>query len=122
VAKLVPDLRNTRVLVVVWAMPGCGACDDYLPIFLQQVEAHRQQGAPFHVWSPGRQIKPGEIPVLLYDASSENEELQDFADRLKVTATPTTYVLTHWGTTKVEGAVDANEIDKLLNTAQRSNR
>jgi hypothetical protein len=119
---MMPDLRHTRVLVVVWAMPGCGACDEYLPMFLDQVAAMQKNGAPFHVWSPGKTIEPGEIPVLLYDAASESEELQDFADRLKVTATPTTCVLTRWGATKVEGALDVPAVQRLLYQAQRSNR
>jgi thiol-disulfide isomerase/thioredoxin len=119
---LIPDLRNTRVIVVVWAMPGCGACDEYLPMFLKQVHAHRAHGAPFHVWSPGKPIEPGEIPVLLYDAASENEELQEFADRLGVSATPTTFMLTRYGVSKAEGAVSPSEVDQLLYAAQRANR
>ncbi len=117
-AKLVPDLRNTRVIVVVWAMPGCGACDDYLPKFLARVDAFNQNGAPFLVWSPGKAIAPGQIPVLLYDAASTDAELQDFADKLKVTATPTTCVLTHWNTSKIEGAVPEDQIDEILMAAQ----
>jgi hypothetical protein len=118
---MIPDLKNTRVLVVVWAMPGCGACDEYLPMLLKQIEAHKSHGAPFHIWSPGKAIEPGEIPVLLYDAASEDEELQEFADRLGVSATPTTYLLTRYGTSKIEGAVPSSDIDQLLYAAQRSN-
>lgn len=121
-AKLIPDLRNTRVLVVVWAMPGCGACDDYLPKFLARVDAFRAQGVPFNVWAPGQPLLATDIPVLLYDAASKDEELQDFADKLKVTATPTTCVLTRSNTAKIEGAVPDDEIDQILDAAQRSNR
>jgi len=119
---MIPDLRHTRVLVVVWAMPDCGACDEYLPMFLQQVATHRANGAPFNVWAPGKAIMPGEIPVMLYDAAAENDELQAFADRLGVSATPTTCMLTRNGTTKIEGAIGSAEVDQLLQAAQRANR
>lgn len=117
------DLRNTRALVVVWAMPGCGACDEYLPVFLERVAiAQKTHGVPFKVISGNQKVEPGEIPILLYDAAAENEGLQDFADRLGVTATPTTCMLTRHGTTKIEGAIPAGEIDKLLYAAHRANR
>jgi hypothetical protein len=119
---MVPDLANTSVLVIVWAMPGCGACDEYLPMFLKQVAAHQGHGAPFHVWRPGQALEPGQIPVLLYDAASEDEELQALADRLGVSATPTTCLLTRWTAQKVEGAISASDVDQLLYTAQRANR
>lgn len=116
------DLRNTRVLVVVWAMPGCGACDQYLPVLTKRINALKRQGAPFHIWAPGDVLSSGQIPVMFYDASAENEELQAFADQLGVTATPSTYVLTKNGTTKVEGALPPEEIDKLLVDAIHANR
>jgi|WetSurMetagenome_2_1015567.scaffolds.fasta_scaffold180879_3 hypothetical protein len=116
------DLRTTRVLVVVWAMPGCGACDEYTPVFLKRINAFKKAGAPFHVWQPGDVLAPGQIPVMFYDASAENEELQAFADQLKVTGTPTTCVLTHGSVSKVEGSVPAEKIDKLLQSAISSNR
>lgn len=119
---MIPNLDRTRALLVVFAMPGCGACDDYLPKFMKQVDAYRAQGAPFRVWSPGQPIRPGEIPVLFYDAAAENDELQEFADRLKVTATPTTCMLTRYGTTKIEGAVGDAEVSQILNAALRANQ
>jgi hypothetical protein len=116
------DLANTRVLVVVWAMPGCGACDEYMPVFTERVAAAQANGAPFKLCPPSKTVAPGEIPVLFYDAASENEELQDFADKLGVTATPTTCMMTRYGTTKIEGAIPPGEIDKLLYAAHRANR
>ncbi|MGH7176517.1 MAG: thioredoxin fold domain-containing protein [Tepidisphaeraceae bacterium] len=116
------DLRNTRVMVVVWAMPGCGACDEYLPIFEQRLTWFRKNGAPFHIWRPGDVLSKGQIPVMFYDAASDNEELQAFADRLGVSATPTTYVIAQSGSLKVEGLVPEAEIDDLLHTAIDANR
>ena len=113
------DLGNTRVLLVVFAMPGCGACDEYIPKFLRKVKAH---GAPFRVMDADAQAAPGEIPVMLYDAASENKELQEFADSLGITATPTTCLMTRRaGTVKIEGAVPPAEVDQLLQDALSAN-
>jgi len=115
------DLSNTRALVVVFAMHGCGACDDYLPKFMDRVAAWQEAGAPFHVWSPGDQLAPGQIPVLLYNASTQDDELQGFADRLSVKVTPTTYVMTRWKTSKLEGSISDEKIDGLLRSAYHAN-
>lgn len=120
-AMIPTDLSNTRALVVVFAMHGCGACDDYLPKFMERIEAWQAAGVPFHVWSPGDQLEPGQIPVLLYDASAQDDDLQGFADKLSVKVTPTTYVMTRWNTTKAEGSIDADKLDGLLRSAYRAN-
>jgi hypothetical protein len=118
------DLGNTRVLLVVFGMPGCGACDEFVPKFLERVTAFQKQGAPFRVVQGNdKKIEPGEIPVMLYDAAAENEGLQDFADSLGISATPTTCMLTRRsGTTKIEGAISPAEVDVLLQAAVRANR
>jgi hypothetical protein len=116
------DLSRTNVLLVVFMMDGCGACEDYTPKFMQRVEAFRAQGVPLRVMGVGsKPLKAGEIPVMLYDAAAPDDELQAFADRLGVTATPTTCLLTRSGTTKVEGAIEPADIDKLLLAAHRAN-
>ena len=114
------DLGNTRVLIVVFAMPGCGACDEFIPELLSKIKKH---GEPFHVVSKNSKITPGEIPVMLYDAAAEDSELQAFADGLGITATPTTCLMTrNFGTVKIEGAVESAEIDQLLRDALTANR
>lgn len=121
-SALIPDLRNTNVVLVVFAMHGCAACDTYLPQFRDQVEDHIAHGAPFRVWSPGQPLRRGEIPVLFYDAAAKDDDLQDFADRLGITATPTTCMLTRAGAAKIEGAVSSEEVERLLTSAQNANR
>lgn len=74
------------------------------------------------MWSPGEEISPDEIPVIYYDAAAQNDELQNFADRLGITAAPTTCLMTRNGTYKVEGAIALGDIDKLLIAAQNANR
>lgn len=117
-----PDLQNVRVLLLVFAMPGCGACDEYLPRFEKHVRAFQRQGVPFHFWRPGQPIAAGSIPVLVYDAAADNVELQAFADRLGITATPTTAMMTRTNTAKIEGAIDDDHIDRLLYAAATANR
>lgn len=118
----VPDLRNTKAVIVVFAMHGCPPCEEYLPQLRERLEAHIAHGAPFHIWAPGEQIYPGTIPVLFYDAASEDDELQALADRLKISATPSTCLLTRTGTSKVEGSMSADKIDQLLLSARNANR
>jgi hypothetical protein len=118
----VPDLRNTKAVIVVFAMHGCPPCEEYLPRLTERLQEHAAGGAPFHVWSPGEPIYPGTIPVLFYDAASKDDELQDFADRLKISATPTTCLLTRAGTSKIEGSMSPDKIDQLLVSARNANR
>ena len=119
---LIPDLQRTKAVLVVFAMHGCGPCEAFLPKLMDRIDAHNAHGAPFHVWAPGQALHQGTIPVLLYDAASENTELQDLADRLGVSATPTTCLLTRSGTTKIEGLMQPDAIDRLLNAAKSANR
>jgi thiol-disulfide isomerase/thioredoxin len=116
------DLRDVNALLLVFAMPGCGACDEYLPRFEKLVKVYRAQGAPFQPWQPGQQIARGTIPVLVYDAAADNTELQAFCDRLGITATPTTALMTRKNTAKIEGAIDNEQIERLLQAAMNANR
>jgi hypothetical protein len=119
---MTPDLRHTRALIVVFVMPGCGACEEFLPRFLALIGHHQAAGLPFRVWQPGQHLNPGEIPVLVYDAASEDPELQAFADRLKITATPTTALMTRASTARIEGALDDDQARRLLAAAVQANR
>lgn len=118
---MIPDLRQTKAILVVFAMHGCGACDTFLPVLMERLDAHNARGATFRVWSPGETLAPGMIPVLFYDAASGNDQLQNLADRLGVTATPSTYLLTRTGTFKTEGSMTPEAIDKLLVSARNAN-
>lgn len=102
-------------------MPGCSACEEYLPVLEQQIKLFQAHGVPFHVWRPGQVIQPGSIPVLVYDAASEDDDLQAYADTLKITATPTTVLLTRNGADKVEGAIAVEQVQRMLYTAAHAN-
>lgn len=116
------DLSHTRVLVVVFAMHGCGPCEEFLPRFKAQVERFKRSGYPFVMVSPGSELEPGQIPVMIYDAASEDGELQTFADRIGVSATPTIAMMTRRDTVKIEGSMDDRQIDELLYAATQANR
>jgi hypothetical protein len=121
-AGFVPDLRGTKAVLVVWAMHGCPPCEKYLPKLTEKLAAHTANGVPFHIWSPGQPIYAGHILVLFYDAASKDEELQNLADRLGVSATPTTCLMTRTGVHKIEGGMSDDKIDELLIAAQSANR
>lgn len=100
-------------------MGECPACENYLPRFIAEVEALKQQGYPFIIHEPDQPIPQGSIPVLIYDAASLNVDVQQFADKYQVTATPTTLVLTRGtGSFKAEGSLANNQIQWILMMAQ----
>lgn len=111
-----PNLNNTKVLVAVFAMSGCGACEDYLPRFTAAIEKYKGYGLPFYIWESGP-IAPGWIPVLVCDAASQDPAMQEFANKLNITATPSTVIMTRNGTRKVDGSIDDDELDGLLRSA-----
>lgn len=113
---------HVSVLIIVFGMPDCGACEEYVPRLLKRVGELQRQGYRFTIYEPGKAIAAGSIPVLVYDVASEDSELQALADRYSVNATPTTIVQSRGGNAfKAEGALDAKQIDALLGLAfQRS--
>lgn len=114
------DLRHTRAVIVVFAMHGCGPCEEYLPRFTKHVERLKRLQYPFVIMRPGGQLEPGQIPVMIYNAAAEDTELQTLADRLGINATPTTALLTRRDTIKLEGALDDAQIDQLLYAATQA--
>jgi thiol-disulfide isomerase/thioredoxin len=115
-----PLLSATRVVIVVFVMPDCPACEAYVP---RLNAAIRKAGAPFYVHAGKKPSPRGSIPVLYYDVSQPNEEVQAFASRFNIESTPTTIVLPKGsGVFKVEGGLAANQIDYVLNSAREMNR
>lgn len=117
------DLSNTKVLIVVFAMPGCPACKDYLPKFQEQLTAFQEHGHPFVVWEEGSDpLAPGQIPVMIYDATSSDKGIQDFANKYDVTGLPSTIFLPRvGGHHKLEGDQDPDTIYRLFATAVAAN-
>jgi len=114
------DLRPAKAVLIVFAMPGCPACDDYLPRFKRQVAAFQQYGHRFAFRAAGQPVERGTIPIFVYDASSPDPGLQQLADQYGVSGVPATILLTRYhGTKQLDGSVPDSEIyDTLLHAAQ----
>lgn len=96
-------------------MPGCPACEEYSPRFEKMVDKFRKTGVPLEYYSPGRDIPVGQIPVIILDATSEDQSIQAFADQHAVSGMPTTMLLTsRHAPIKLEGAVEDQELYNLL--------
>lgn len=111
-------LDDQQVVVLVFAMHECPACEHYLPRFVAEANALNQrlaaQGVEF-VINPEAQPAPHVIPVLVFDAAAPDPEVQKIADRFGVTATPTTIVATRGpGSFKLEGSLANNQIQWVL--------
>lgn len=114
------DLANYRVVIIVFGMPECGACEAYLPRFSARVARH---GRPLHIYRPGKPVPAGAVPILVYDVASPDAEIQALANRYAISATPATLVLRRGpGAFKVEGALDDAQIDHVLALAVEANR
>lgn len=113
------DLSPYNVVIIVFAMPECGACETYLPRLIERSQAH---GAPFEVFDGGRAPAKGRVPILTYDVASDDKAVQQFADQYQVTSTPTTLVLRRGpGSFKLEGALSPGQIDYVLAVAKEAN-
>lgn len=98
------DLSRARVVVIVFTMPGCGACEEYLPRFKPLAAEATAAG----------------VPVLYFNAASDRADIQALANRFQVVATPTTIIAPRGrGHTKLEGSIDTREIRQLLGQALR---
>lgn len=114
------DLSKVNVLIAVFAMPDCHACESFTPKIAAAAHA---AGRPFQVHDERTPIRKGAVPVVFYDVSQPDPEISAFADRYKVEATPTTLVLTRsGGVFKVEGALTDEQIAHLLQIAREANR
>ncbi len=109
------DVSRCPAVIYVFAMGDCPACEEYLPRFLSRLSAYAAAGTPFVVVGEHDAIRPGTVPVLVYDAAAEDPAVQDLADRFAVRATPATVVaLRGPGTFKSEGSLGNYQVDQLL--------
>ena len=110
-------LANTKVVIIVFAMHGCPACEDYLPRLYGQIEGYQKMGHPFVIYQ-GAGLAKGQIPIMVYDSTSQEKSLQDFANLHKIENLPTTLLLPKVGhSTRYEGALSNQQIYTFLNNA-----
>lgn len=116
------SLDAQNVVILVFAMDGCPACEHYVPRLLREAEALRAEGYPFVVYQPGMMLAPRAIPIVVYDAATPDVDVQKLADRYAVQATPTTIVATRGpGGFKSEGSLANNQARWLLLMANEAN-
>ena len=114
---------GTKVVVIVFGMNGCPACGEYLPRFFQQVEGFQKLGHPFVIYSPGHPVGPKQIPIIVLDSESNNDQVQFLANHHGVSALPTTIIQPKVGyPAKYEGSLSDQEIYQLLSVAVLTNR
>ncbi len=117
-----PDVSHLKVIVLVFAMPECGACEEYTPRLLKRVNAFKRSGHPFVVYKSGMSLNEGQIPIFLYNVASDGKGVQALADQYKIEATPTTLVLVRpEGALRLEGAINDAQIDHVLTSASAYN-
>jgi thiol-disulfide isomerase/thioredoxin len=117
------SLDNVKCLIVVLAMPGCPACDDYTPRFEREVDRWQKHGVPLVYYRPGQKIDRRTIPVMVIDATSTDPNIVAFADLHQISGMPTTLLLTQNAPpVKIEGTIPDEEIYRLLESAAYANR
>jgi len=98
------DLSHEGAAVLIFVQPGCGACDDFVPILAPRAQAYRMAG----------------LKVILLNLASADAAIQAAADQYQVRATPTTIVVRRGAAPlRIEGAVDARSVDHILSEAYR---
>lgn len=106
------------VVIIVFGMHDCPACQQFLPRLYDHIEKQRLLGQPFVVHQMGAHIEKGTIPILVYDVASEDPGVQRLADKHQVSALPSTIVLPKYGAaTKWEGNLDDASIYQMFGTA-----
>lgn len=95
------NLSQSRVVVAVVAMEGCGACEEYLPRFKQIAKKYEHC-----------------LPIIVLDAAKP--EHGAIADRYRVYETPTTLILRKpIGLVRFVGGLPDNEIERVFLIAMR---
>lgn len=97
------NANNSRVVVVLFTIPGCDACAEYKPRFQRIAQMYQRI-----------------MPIYLLDANDTRADVADLASRLNVTNVPATFVLRRpTGVIRVEGSIPDDQIVRLLGVAVR---
>lgn len=96
------------VVVVLIAQEGCGACEQYHPVFMAAAEPYARAGLPF----------------VQVDAGHADPEAQQWMAMMGVTATPTVLVVKRFRGVigKLEGSSTLVDTRRILDTALANNR
>ena len=96
------------IVVVYITQQGCGACEQYHPIFATAAGPYATAGLPF----------------VQVDAANADPEAQQWMTKMGVTATPTVLVVKRFRGIigRLEGVSDPVSTRRLLDTALANNR
>jgi thiol-disulfide isomerase/thioredoxin len=92
---------NSRVVVVLFTIAGCEACEEYKPRFQRIAQRYQRQ-----------------VPIFMLDANDPRNA--DLGARLNVSNVPATFVLRRpTGVIRVEGAIPDSQVAWLFGVAAR---
>ena len=116
------SVEAARVALVIFAMPGCPACHEYLPRLYRQIAGFQQLGVPFVYYEQGMVVKAGQIPIVIIDSTSNDPSVVALADQYKIEALPTTLILRQHGPHRtIVGSMPDKETYEMLNEVVASN-
>lgn len=109
------DLSHCRAVIVIAAMRGCPACEEYKPRVEREVARWQASGAPLVFGDKGQRFAHNQVPILFLDAQSRDPDIQRLMDDFKVEGLPTTILFMRTrGPQKMEGALEDGQIYNLL--------
>lgn len=116
------DLSPFNVAVFVFGMPDCPACESFVPRMQKCIEDRQRRGQPFRIYDPELErsspIPPRYVPIIFLDVATDDKTIQDLADRLKISGTPSTVMMLRGpGTVKFEGDLPTGNIEQILDAA-----
>lgn len=114
------DVAHCPAVIVVFAMEGCPACEEYKPRLEREIQRWQAARAPFVLAQPEQTFTAAQVPVILLDAQSSNPQIQALADAHAIEGLPTTILFKRNAyPRKFEGALDDAQIYDLLHDAVR---
>ena len=117
------SIEQANVTILVFAMPGCPACHEYLPKLYGQVEGYQKLGHPFVVYDEGVIVSRGQIPVVIVDSTSTDASVVDLCNKYKIVNLPTTLLMPRHGfPVRFEGDLSPQDIYQLLNASIQTNQ
>lgn len=110
------NVAHCPAVIVVFAMEGCPACEEYKPRLEREIRRWQASGAPFVFGDQDQAFTSAQIPVLLIDAQAAR--MQGLADTYEIEQLPTTILFRRQAHPQtLIGALDDRQIYGLLQAA-----
>jgi len=112
------SFEHCPAVIVVFAMRGCPACEEFKPRLENQVRRWQSYGHRLVFGDKGQSFAEDEIPILLLDAQSADPQINKVADELAVVGLPTTVLFRRYEhPVKYEGVVGDQQLYDILRAA-----